>query len=86
MPRQYGYGAAMGAYFLDHVDNWSGDRGFITHARLRYTFPVLVGDVARLNGRVDELDPEAGTCELAIEMTNRSGNLMASGEFSVRFL
>ena len=32
MPREYGYGASMGAWIIDYLSNWCGEWGTILHS------------------------------------------------------
>jgi acyl dehydratase len=85
VPRAFGYGASMCAWALDWVDNWSGELGFMVHADVRYISQAFVGDLARLNGSVESVDPDNGTCQVSMVMENQAGTLMARGTMDVRF-
>ena len=54
MPRGYGYGASMGAWVLDYVAAWAGDRGFVRHSAVQYRFPAFDGDLTLLDAEVTE--------------------------------
>ena len=56
MPREYGYGASMGAWILDYLTNWCGEWGYVRHSDMQYRAPALSGDVTYLNGEVVALD------------------------------
>jgi acyl dehydratase len=88
VPRAYGYGACMGAWVLDYVSNWAGERGFVTHSNVQYRHPPLVGDVTYLDARVEEKQAfEAsgeGHVRLLVQMTTQAGVQMARGSVEVR--
>ena len=54
MPRGYGYGASMGAWVLDYVSAWAGDRGFVRHSAVQYRFPAFDGDLTLLDAEVTD--------------------------------
>ncbi len=88
MPRGYGYGATMGAWILDYLSNWAGEWSEITHSKMDYRSPALVGDMTYLDGEVTETgyDPETGTpmCSVHVVMTNQRDEVMASGDAEIR--
>jgi acyl dehydratase len=85
MPRPYGYGASMGAYVLDYVANWAGQKGFICEADLRYSYPVFVGDVTYLRGVVAGTDADRpGTLRVEVTASNQNGAQMVKGSIWVR--
>jgi hypothetical protein len=90
MPRQYGYGASMGTYVLDYIGNWAGEAAFIQEADMRYSFPVLVGDVSYLRGEVVDVQPSldnpaAGTATISVVVTNQDGAQMIKATATVAF-
>ncbi|HZQ34416.1 MAG TPA: MaoC family dehydratase N-terminal domain-containing protein [Dehalococcoidia bacterium] len=87
VPRAYGYGASMGAWVLDYIGNWAGERGFITHSNVQYRHPPFVGDVTYLDAYVDErrAEPQGGMVRLAVQMSTQLGQPMARGTVEVRF-
>jgi acyl dehydratase len=85
MPRPYGYGASMGSYVLDYTANWAGEHAWIREADVQYRFPVLVGDVTYLAGRVSAVRAEDGEVDVEVGMTNQDGAVMATGRLAVRF-
>lgn len=89
MPRAYGYGASMGAWVLDYVGNWAGERALITHSDIKYRGPALSGDISYLDGRVTarQIDPITGegVVTVQVEMTNQNGTQMAAAPVEVRF-
>ncbi|MHB8328088.1 MAG: FAS1-like dehydratase domain-containing protein [Acidimicrobiales bacterium] len=87
MPRQYGYGASMGSYLLDYVANWAGESAYVKEADMRYSFPVLVGDVTYLKGDVASVDRsgDGGTAQINVVMSNQNGAQMVKGKLTVSF-
>jgi hypothetical protein len=87
MPRAYGYGASMGAWVLDYVTFWAGDRGFVRHSNVQYRFPAFEGDVTFLDGTVvgKRVDSTLGANVVTIDvvMTNQDGSIMAKGPVEV---
>jgi acyl dehydratase len=87
MPRAYGYGASMGAWVLDYVGMWAGDRGLTRHSAVQYRFPAFEGDVTYLDGEVTATrhDPTLGAGVVTIElvMTTQDGAVMAKGPVEV---
>ena len=59
MPRGYGYGASMGAWVLDYVAAWAGDRAFIRHSNIQYRFPAFDSDLTLLDGEVAAVGRDA---------------------------
>jgi hypothetical protein len=87
MPRAYGYGASMGAWVLDYVGMWAGDRALTRHSAVQYRFPAFEGDVTYLDGEVTDTrhDPTLGAGVVSIEvvMTTQDGTVMAKGPVEV---
>ncbi len=87
MPRAYGYGASMGAWVLDYVAMWAGDRALTRHSAVQYRFPAFEGDVTYLDGEVTGTrhDPTLGAGVVTIEvvMTTQDGAVMAKGPVEV---
>jgi acyl dehydratase len=87
MPRAYGYGASMGAWVLDYVAMWAGDRALTRHSAVQYRFPAFEGDVTYLDGEVTGTrhDPTLGSGVVTIEvvMTTQDGTVMAKGPVEV---
>jgi acyl dehydratase len=87
MPREYGYGASMGAWILDYLANWAGEWGFVRHSNFQYRSPALTHDVTYLNGEVASLveDRHSGRPLAAVRavMTNQDGEVMATGQAEV---
>jgi len=85
MPREYGYGASMGAWILDYLTNWGGEWCFVRHSAMQYRSPALSGDVTWLDGEVTALD-HSGPIPVAtvrVVMTNQDGAVMAQGSAEV---
>jgi acyl dehydratase len=88
MPRQYGYGASMGTYVLDYVTNWAGEAAYVEEADMRYSFPVLVGDVTYLRGEVnavEETDDGRGSVQVNVVMSNQDGAQLVKGRLTIAF-
>jgi acyl dehydratase len=87
MPRAYGYGASMGAWVLDYLAHWAGDRGFVRHSAVQYRFPSFEGDATFLDGEViaKRVDDTLGAKIVTVEMTmtNQDGSVMAKGPVEV---
>ena len=87
MPRAYGYGASMGAWVLDYVAQWAGDRGLTRHSAVQYRFPAFEGDVTYLDAEVTgkRYDPTLGAKLVVLEvvMTTQDGAVMAKGPVEV---
>jgi acyl dehydratase len=87
MPRAYGYGASMGAWVLDYVAMWAGDRALTRHSAVQYRFPAFEGDVTYLDGEITGTrhDPTLGAGVVTIElvMTTQDGTVMAKGPVEV---
>jgi len=87
MPREYGYGASMGAWIIDYLANWAGEWGWIRHSNFQYRNPALTSDATFLNGEVVDLTEERGTGRLLATvkavMTNQDGEVMASGQAEI---
>ncbi len=87
MPREYGYGASMGAWILDYLTNWVGEWGFVVHSNFQYRNPALTNDATFLDGEVAEIreDRSSGRPIAVVRalMTNQDGEVMASGQAEI---
>jgi hypothetical protein len=87
MPRGYGYGASMGAWILDYLQNWAGEWGQIVHSNAQYRSPALTGDITSLTGIVTgkNVDTETGAhvVEVLFTMMNQEESVMARGKATV---
>jgi hypothetical protein len=87
MPREYGYGASMGAWILDYLANWGGEWSFVVHSDFQYRNPALTGDATFLNGEVLALAEDRRTgrplASVRVVMTDQSDEVMASGQAEV---
>jgi acyl dehydratase len=79
MPRGYGYGASMGAWILDYLNNWSGEHGRVLHSDMKYRSPALTGDVTYLNATVTDLIEAKRVAVVDVVMTNQRDETMAAG-------
>jgi hypothetical protein len=88
LPRNYGYGAAMGAWILDYVSGWAGADGFIRHSNIQYRFPPFEGDLSVLEGTVtdkrEDQTFDAGVVSVEVVMSNQDGTVMAKGPVEVQ--
>ena len=88
MPRAYGYGASMGAWVLDYVAHWAGDRGSIRHSNVQYRFPPFEGDASLLDAEVTgkRRDPTLGAALVTLDfvMKNQDGAVLAKGPVEVQ--
>jgi acyl dehydratase len=88
LPRNYGYGAAMGAWILDYVSGWAGADGFIRHSNIQYRFPPFEGDLSVLEGTVidkrEDQTFDAGLVSVEVVMSNQDGTVMAKGPVEVQ--
>ena len=88
MPREYGYGASMGAWILDYLTNWAGEWGFVLHSKFQYRNPALTNDATFLDGEVVALveDRETGDPIATVKavMKNQDDEVMASGQAEIR--
>ena len=86
MPREYGYGASMGAWIIDYLTNWCGEWGSIRHSNMQYRAPAFSGDVTFLNGEVVALDHDGSGGPIAtvkVVMTNQDDTVMAQGRAEI---
>jgi acyl dehydratase len=88
LPRNYGYGAAMGAWILDYVSGWAGAHGYVRHSNIQYRFPPFEGDLSVLDGTVTATrqDPtfDASLVSVEVVMSNQDGTVMAKGPVEVQ--
>ncbi|MBO0728655.1 MAG: MaoC family dehydratase N-terminal domain-containing protein [Acidimicrobiaceae bacterium] len=87
MPRGYGYGASMGAWILDYLQNWAGEWGQIVHSNAQYRSPALTGDVTSLTGIVTgkDVDTETGAHHVEVQYTmmDQQESVMAKGKATI---
>jgi acyl dehydratase len=85
MPREYGYGASMGAWILDYLTNWGGEWCFVRHSNMQYRSPALSGDVTWLDGEVTAVghDGPVPVANVRVVMTNQDGAVMAQGSAEI---
>jgi hypothetical protein len=87
MPREYGYGASMGAWILDYFAGWAGEWGQLLHTVSNYRGPALVGDITIMNSTVtNKLVDDQGrhVVQLDFKMTNQLGTTMATAKAEVQ--
>ncbi|MEZ5737077.1 MAG: MaoC family dehydratase N-terminal domain-containing protein [Novosphingobium sp.] len=86
MPREYGYGASMGAWILDYLAGWAGEWGFVVHANSQYRGPAFSGDITIQTGEViDKMTDEEGRnlVQIKSKMANQDGTVMATATAEV---
>ena len=80
MPREYGYGASMGAWILDYLAGWAGEWGLVVHINSQYRGPAFTGDITIMTGSVTgkETDAEGrNIVRVECKMANQLGTTMA---------
>lgn len=87
MPREYGYGASMGAWILDYLTNWCGEWGYVVHSNFQYRAPALTHDATYLDGEVVAVseDRHSGQplARVKATMTTQDGAVMAAGHAEI---
>ncbi len=88
MPRGYGYGASMGAWIVDYLNNWGGEWADIVHSKMSYRSPALTGDLTRLDGEVIDVSEDQRTgqplASIKVTMTNQNKAILAQGVAMMR--
>jgi hypothetical protein len=86
MPREYGYGASMGAWVLDYLAGWAGEWGQVVHCNAQYRGPAFVGDITIMTGEIiDKMVDEEGrnVVQVSVKMANQLGTTMATAKAEV---
>ncbi len=86
MPREYGYGASMGAWVLDYLAGWAGEWGQVVHCNAQYRGPAFIGDITIMTGEIiDKLVDEEGrnVVQVSVKMANQLGTTMATAKAEV---
>lgn len=87
MPREYGYGASMGAWIIDYLTNWAGEWGAVRHSNMQYRAPALSGDATFLEGEVVALDHGDASghpiATVEVVMKNQDDLVMAKGRAEI---
>ena len=86
MPREYGYGASMGAWILDYLAGWAGEWGQVVHCNAQYRGPAFTGDITIMDGEiVDKLTDEDGRklVQIDVRMTNQTGATLATAKAEI---
>lgn len=81
MPREYGYGASMGAWIVDYLAGWAGEWGYVVHCNSQYRGPAFTGDITIQTGEiVDKMTDENGRklVQIKSKMANQDGTVMAT--------
>ncbi len=88
LPRAYGYGASMGAWVLDYLNNWGGEWSDIIHSKVSYRTPAMTGDLTVLNGEVTGVGTDAMTGQplayVDVVMSNQNKDILATGKAQIR--
>jgi hypothetical protein len=87
MPREYGYGASLGAYINDYFAGWAGEHGMVVHSVAAYRGPALVGDITVQNGTVvDKKIDDEGRYVVQVEskMTNQLGGILTTSKAEIQ--
>jgi N-terminal half of MaoC dehydratase len=86
MPREYGYGASMGAWVLDYLGGWAGEWGQVVHCNAQYRGPAFSGDITIMTGEIiDKSVDEEGRSivQISVKMANQSGTTLATAKAEV---
>ncbi len=86
MPREYGYGASMGAWILDYLAGWAGEWGQIVHCNSQYRGPAFVGDITIMTGEIIEksVDEDGrNIVQVNCKMANQLGTTMATAKAEI---
>jgi len=86
MPREYGYGASMGAWVLDYLAGWAGEWGMVVHCNSQYRGPAFAGDITIQTGEViDKITDKEGRklVQIKSKMANQDGTTMATATAEV---
>lgn len=86
MPREYGYGASMGAWVLDYLAGWSGEWGQVVHCNAQYRGPAFVGDITIMTGEIiDKMVDDEGrnVVQVSVKMANQLGTTLATAKAEV---
>ncbi len=87
MPREYGYGASMGAWIVDYMAGWAGEHGMVVHSVANYRGPALVGDITVMTAEViDKLVDDEGRhlVQVDFRMKNQLGVTMATAKAEIQ--
>ena len=86
MPREYGYGASMGAWVLDYLGGWAGEWGQVVHCNSQYRGPAFTGDITIMTGEIiaRTVDAEGrNIVQIDVRMTNQKGVTLATAKAEV---
>ena len=86
MPREYGYGASMGAWILDYLGGWASEWGQVIHCNSQYRGPAFAGDITIQTGEVTgkEIDAEGRAIVMvSTKMSNQLGTTLATAKAEV---
>lgn len=86
MPREYGYGASMGAWVLDYLAGWAGEWGQVVHCNAQYRGPAFTGDITIMTGEIIDKTVDAEgrhIVQIDVRMTNQKGSTLATAKAEV---
>jgi len=86
MPREYGYGASMGAWMLDYLAGWAGEWGMVVHCNSQYRGPAFTGDITIQTGEVvgKEIDAQGrAIVQVRSKMASQTGTTMATARAEI---
>ncbi len=86
MPREYGYGASMGAWIIDYLAGWAGEWGQVVHVNSQYRGPAFVNDITIMTGEIsDKLVDDQGrnVAQVTCKMANQLGITMATAKCEI---
>lgn len=88
MPAPYDFGAQRGGWFLTLLTNWSGDAGWLMHAKIAYKGPLFIGDLLTLTGEVQSVCAGGdaapyGVARISVSGANQDGRVIIAGEATV---
>jgi len=76
----------MGAWIIDFVAGWAGERGLVTHSSAQYRNPAFTGDATFLSGQVIDKTVHrrrSHRVTVAVELRNQDDAVMAKAEVEV---
>jgi acyl dehydratase len=87
LPREYGYGASMGAWIIDYLAGWAGEHGMVVHSVANYRGPALLGDITLMTADVvdKKIDEDGRTIvQVDCRMKNQLGTTMATAKAEIQ--
>jgi 3-methylfumaryl-CoA hydratase len=78
-------GPLMGDWLSQCVEEWLDEDGRLLKFEYSNRRAAYVGDVLRCTGKVSEIDREAQTATISLELLNESGDVLTPGRAVVQF-